>query len=258
MIVTDSKVIQLYQQNYSLSQIATLCKKSRGTITKVLLSHNIPIRDNNAYKQKQCNYDFFHNITSEAQAYWLGYVWGDGAISKNNTNFVIKIGIQDKEHLELFKCHLNSEHKLGVYTNHSGFINGNQFCQLSIISEQMCNDLLQYGVCNPKVNRTIPNLSQELIPHFIRGYFDADGSYTQRKGNGGLISFCGPPSIIIQIQKLIQQYCNTQANIYYYKNRNAADYRIGGMNDIRMLYELMYQNATVYLQRKKDKFNIGE
>lgn len=257
MIVTDSKVIQLYQQNWSLSKIATLCEKSRGTIKKILLSHNIPIRDNNAYKQKQCNYDFFHNITSEVQAYWLGYIWGDGTIGKNNTNFAIKIGIQDKEHLELFKYHLNSEHKIGVYTNHSGFINGNQFCQLSIISEQMCNDLLQYGVCNPKANRTIPNLPTNLIPHFLRGYFDADGSYTVHE-YGGLISFCGPQEIITQIKSLVQQYCNTQANIYYYKNRSAADYRIGGINNIKALYDFMYQNATIYLQRKKDKFNLKD
>ena len=79
------------------------------------------------------------------------------------------------------------------------------------------------------------------MPHFIRGYFDADGSLTINKNTkAGIISFCGPIEIISQIKPIIQQHCNTKAGIYRYKTRNAVDYRIGGTNNIKALFSFAY------------------
>lgn len=232
-------------------------------IKRVLKENNISIRDNNTYKQKYFNENYFETITTENQAYWLGFLWGDGSIHRNkNGEYCISLhlSIDDKSHLEKFKQEINSEHKITIAKSKWGFNKNNiephYSCAFCIHSLKTYNDLLKYGLYNPKSKRILPKLNPALMSHFIRGYFDADGSLTINKNTKtGMVSFCGPIEIISQIKPIIQQHCNTKAEIYKYKTRNAADYRVGGTNNIKALYNYLYKDATIYLERKKEKFN---
>jgi hypothetical protein len=51
-----------------------------------LLDNNITIRNNNIYKNKECNIDYFEIIDTEDKAYWLGFIYADGCITKNKYN----------------------------------------------------------------------------------------------------------------------------------------------------------------------------
>ena len=59
---------------------------------------------------------------------------------------------------------------------------------LILSSKHMCESLEKYGLTQNKTfTITFPNfLNEKLIPHFIRGYFDGDGttSVFKRKDNG--------------------------------------------------------------------------
>lgn len=256
-------IIDLYVND--LKSMTFISKKyhiDKSTIKRVLKENNIEIRDNNIYKEKSFNQNYFKNISTEAQAYWLGFLWGDGSIHTNKLNqycISLNLSINDKFHLENFKKALNSNHKITISKNKYGYLkNSNAVhysCKYCLRSIKMYNDLINLGVRNPKKDRTIPNIESSLMSHFIRGYFDADGSLSYSKTNNGIVSFCGPIEIIQQIKLIIQQICNTKAEIYKYKNRNAADYRIGGKNNLIDLYNYLYKDATIYLKRKKDKWD---
>ena len=79
---------------------------------------------------------------------------------------------------------------------------GKNAYSIFINSSKMANDLSQYGIIPNKSHLDsifLPNLENELISHFIRGYFDGDGI---AKSNGYL-GFCGSKTIIQQINTFI-------------------------------------------------------
>ena len=62
---------------------------------------------------------FFDVIDTEEKAYWLGFIYADGYVTK--TVFGIKLKDSDTCHLEKLKSALKSEHSIGHYTIRSGF-----------------------------------------------------------------------------------------------------------------------------------------
>ena len=89
----------------------------------------------------------------------------------------------------------------------------------------------------------------------MRGYFDGDGTvYFTRKNEimFGIIS--------------TKEFCETYLlNLPYNgKTRPIKDYRttknvynlkIGGKNQVKVIFNFLYKDATIYLKRKKDKFD---
>ena len=93
----------------SVSKISKFYKVNFSVITRVLKENNIEIRDNNSYKSKKVDENFFHDIDTQEKAYILGFFFADGCLTKKGT-FGIKI--KDKELLERIKQELKSEHKI--------------------------------------------------------------------------------------------------------------------------------------------------
>ena len=103
-------------------------------------------------------------------------------------------------------------------------------------------------------------LNEELIPHFIRGYFDGDGttSVFKRKDNGKVdccislmssIQFCQGAKNFLET-KNISMHINHQSGT----NEQNAVLRSHSKKEILKFKELVYKNAGLYMQRKYDKF----
>ena len=66
----------------------------------------------------------------------------------------------------------------GMYSNKS------YEYKLALNSDKLVSDIEKLGVVERKtLTLTFPNLREDLIPHFIRGYFDGDGSVFLHKGS---------------------------------------------------------------------------
>ena len=89
--------------------------------------------------------------------------------SSSGKQIVLCLKDSDSYLVEKIKNYFSPEITLQKRRNNVGF---------AISSQIICENLSQYGI---KVGKTyselsIPsNLSIDLIPHFIRGYFDGDG-----------------------------------------------------------------------------------
>lgn len=68
------------------------------------------------------------------------------------------------------------------------------------------------------------------------------------------ISFTGTQDMLLGIRQELQKIINTHANVYKYKNKEIFDYKVGGMKQIKIIYDYFYQNANIFLGRKKNKF----
>ena len=218
---------------------------------------------NKINRKYKLNENFFDNINSEIKAYWLGFIWADGCIFKTNprssgpNRLNLTQKISELNHLELFKHAIQSNHKITLNNN-------KQTYSLNINSRKLCKSLENLGF-NIKTKRiNISKMPNKLIRHFIRGYFDGDGCisiYTQNFKNYKIhrqeFSLTGNKDLLLQIQKILENNINITRNlkIKTYKNTNkAVTIRYGKQSDIDKLFKYLYENASIYLKSKYNKF----
>lgn len=211
-------------------------------------------------QQNRCrlNEKAFDNIQSEEQFYWLGFMYADGNISKEGNRIEVRLSIKDKDHLEKFRKFLNLSTEI-----RTGVCNGNGFCHLSVRNKHMWDTLNSLG-CTPQKTLTLqfPNISlfkkKENILHFIRGYVDGDGCLTiylnaTKTSIRTELSLIGTESFLKSVNKLFQ-------NKGYIKNKSsegwdnkAFDLSFSNVPS-RKIARYLYENATIYLNRKYEKF----
>lgn len=73
-------IIDLYNNNVSLRQIAEKTHHSRKSITQMLEHLNIKTTYGNHYKYNSLDENFFSVIDTDEKAYWLGFLYADGCI----------------------------------------------------------------------------------------------------------------------------------------------------------------------------------
>ena len=147
-----------------------------------------PRGGSNRYKFRT---NFFKNWSNE-MAYVLGFLYADGnitdAASSSRTQY-IKFSNSEKKILEKIRAVLKAEHPIRVRpprkTLHVGgktYISLEQFF-LRIGSRRMFTDLKKLGlVPNKSKVMKFPLVPSKYLSHFIRGYFDGDGTiYIEEK-----------------------------------------------------------------------------
>lgn len=212
------------------------------------------------------NSAYFNDIKTEHQAYWLGFIWADGSISKTakRCSGYNRLTISQKEteriHLEKLAKELNSSANLTEYEPYPN----KKIVNLSINCRPLCQQLEQLGYGTKDKRIHIPPIPNYLIRHFIRGYFDGDGclSIYQQKTKQWLVnrqewSLTGNPIFIKEIQTILNQETTVSQSVRLksYKNTNKAiSLRYGRKSDIDALYHYLYDNCTVYLNSKHQRF----
>lgn len=200
--------------------------------------------------------DYFSCIDSPAKAYFLGFISADGCIhhpkQKKQDIIRITIHVKDVKILELFKSAIQTDKPIHTIK---------QYASLEISSQQMSNDLKSLGLSYQKTyNNSIAIVSKELMPHFIRGYLDGDGSITNQR-NKSLsdirVSFSGYKSNMDQLQNYL-----SSMNILTEFIQDKRCYTNGDINPFGALtftnrlnkysfLKLIYSNCdNLYLDRK--------
>jgi LAGLIDADG-like domain len=203
------------------------------------------------------NDNFFEAITTENQAYFLGFLYADGYV--NRRKFVLSLQEKDKDILEKFCLALNTQHPLYFTPARKTIINDKEYqCQgqfsLCIYNVKMCKDLHNLGCFqNKSLTLKFPTcVPDHLLNHFIRGYFDGDGWVSEAKGYRRIVGFISSASFI---ETLNQKFSHLPHSIDKRRQKQgllALHYRSKKTFD--WWYKYLYTDATVYLKRKKDRF----
>lgn len=253
-------ICQLYKNGVSLRKISILTKHSRTSITKMLEEGQIKTIKGNHYRYYTFDYDYFEKIDNANKAYWLGFLYADGCIIEptkyGEPEFKLALGKIDEEILLYYKHDLKSTYPIRYdYSKHRKN-NKHQIQSIcSYRSAKTVSDLIDKG-CVPRKSLILdfPNEKQvpkQFIYHFIRGYFDGDGSIS-KKNNTGSFSICitGTENFIKQLYK----YFNF--GIIYKDKRKVNSWylRINKKQDVKIFYEKVYKDAERFLKRKYDKF----
>lgn len=203
-----------------------------------------------------CNYDYFSIIDTEEKAYWLGFIYADGNVNNANNTLTINLQAGDKDHLsKLNKC-IEGNYSVKV-TQDKRDDKTYWNARLSVYSTKLVKDLINNGVVPNKTSvMTFPTIQNDLLRHFVRGYFDGDGTVCERKHKKGqsdlACSFvCGSQSFLESLRSLL--FINN-INSYTVRDKGNKVYlSLAGLQNPDNFLKYIYQDATIYLDRKFEK-----
>lgn len=227
--------------------------KSRGHQTINGLHYN---------KRHSCNDSFFETIDSEKKAYWLGYLFADGYNSTDKNMVSFSQSEPQEEMVYKFKEDLEATQPISIIGSRTNTIHGKEITskpahKITINSKQLSDDLAKHGCTQGKTfTITFPNIDDQFKSHFIRGYFDGDGSVTNVKNTTGTkaqFNIIGTLDLLLGIQKeLVNKAGLNEIKISRArKNSNVYQLVYGGIENVKKFYSYLYLDSEIYLPKKK-------
>ncbi len=245
------KMIEEYKQGDSTCVLGRRYNVSNVAIYNLLKRRNIPMRTPSQSKQEyKINENFFDIIDTEEKAYWLGFICADGYLNFKRNSLSIGLSKKDKNQLNKLRLSLDSNHPINEYTyTYSDFV------RLYIGNVHIINSLKKYINSNKTFSLLFPNLQKNLEQHFIRGYFDGDGCVTGNRKNPQF-SLTSNQYFLEELKKRLisSGLNNTKNEIRHKKQKSIQTLRYCGINNIKKIYKYLYNNSTIYMERKKNVF----
>ena len=263
----EKQIIDMYtNQIISTVKIGNIFNCGNKTIAKVLEKHNIP-RTGVGKRVHSLNEHYFDVIDTPNKAYILGMLYADGYNCLSKCTVRLQLQYTDKDILESIRMELDSKKELNFIrcsdkVSSNGFISKDMY-QLEIYSSHMCKTLEKLGmVQNKSLVLTFPTfLDSTFYSHFIRGYFDGDGSYCHRYvgdkyGNSDVITITSTESFCNDCLNIIRQETGIGGGIYDASNHNGITkvLSISGVNQANKFFEWLYKDAELYLKRKHNLY----
>ena len=242
------EIASLYEKGESPKNLALKYGINYSTVFEYLKIFGIKPKGN-TQKIHKCNVGIFKKVDTEEKAYWLGFIAADGNISKSELK--ITLSYKDKDHLIKFCKFIDLQTPIKEINN-----NGYPAVSINIGSIEMAKDLLNYGITpNKSLSLKFPdNLDINLIQHYIRGYFDGDGSaYVKGKYKTPAINFVGNKDFIKCLSLLIETFCGIITPIYKHsKSKNVMYAVISGEFRVKIFCDWLYKNESISMTRKKE------
>lgn len=204
----------------------------------------------------------FSEINNEESAYWLGFIMADGYITYDTLARNYELGIElkntEENHLKKFAKFMKTNAKITYRTKKCNHFNKitTKSVLIRIYCKKIVDNLIKHGIEPRKTGKeNIPKIKNDLFIHFLRGFFDGDGSiYKDKK-----IKFyktnitCMNEDFLKCIRKILYDKYNIISNVYCYTNSYKTKmYKlcIHRKRDNLFFLELLYKDSKIYLDRK--------
>lgn len=247
-------IAYLNNSTYTFSDIQKIYKIKSDTLKRRL---SVMGYDNSRRYQRNFNRNAFDKIETEADAYWLGFILADGYINEDRQFLKIKLGKKDKNHLLKFANYMQEENPK-LIEEFGGAITKDNLCVgIEYDSSTLIENLKKYKLCQAKSGKEIPIYFNdiELTKAYIRGIIDGDGCISPSvKG----IKVLGSLATCEYIKDFFGKYYNYQPEKeYIHKYGVIYCFELKNKIALKVIKEELYQNATIYLDRKyKQALNI--
>jgi hypothetical protein len=247
-------IVNDYLNGVSMSELVVKHSLHRSTLQKILLRHGVKLHKNKS--KIKCDKNFFNVYTNES-CYWAGFILADGNLRVDRNSLQLKLGKIDKNHLYSFLKDIKCE-DLNLVKEYKDYV------LLTIHLDEYKNGLINnFGITPNKtftadISDKIPT---DMLIHFIRGYFDGDGSIT--KTTTITVSFVGTEILLLKLTEyfknkfnIILKSKNDTPPIQKSKNVLIGSVSYSGKNAIKIMngfYNDLSENN--YLKRKLNKYN---
>ncbi len=257
----QEEIIKKYICGLSIDKLQEIYPQyGRNRIYRMLKEKSVMRNNSEKSRKYTYNKDFFKVIDTEEKAYWLGFIYADGYIvngikGKNKDSLGITLNNEDKGHIDKFRKAINSNHPIKIYKTKYG----SDCARIIIQDEELVSDLIKLGVLRNKslILRfpTTDMVNESLIYHFIRGYFDGDGSFKKKgqKLKGYDFSVLSTIEFLTELRTYLGvdneiRKCN--------KNNDSNNFHLtfGGNQKVKQIARMLYENANIYLDRKYERY----
>lgn len=189
---------------------------------------------------------------SEYSCYWAGFIAADGCVdSKSRVRVMLKY--DDINHLEKLKDYLKSTHAISINTDKYNR------CSFEATSSHLCDMLdLNFNIVPNKTHKLkfpshIPN---KYLVHYLRGYFDGDGSICESFSNKNSITATiyatfasGSRDFSVKLFEYLKNTMGLGGHLQEFTD--SAKWQLKyNTNDAKTLLAYMYEDSSVYLDRK--------
>lgn len=247
MDITTKNYFELKTQGLKRIEIAEKFGLTDGQLKKLITKNGWakikPILNENSFKE-----------LNEGSAYWAGFIAADGNVDSKN-RIRIMLNYDDTSHLEKFKAYLSATYTISSNTNKY------YRSSLEFTSKVIRADLEKHFLIVPNKTSTLEfpaKLPLEILRHYIRGYFDGDGSVCESFSNANSKTsslyatfVCGSKSFGQDLFEFLQIFVGLRGTLQDFENKIQIKFNT---NDAKILLTWMYSNSSIYLDRKYNKY----
>lgn len=209
--------------------------------------------------------DFFEKIDTEEKAYILGFISSDGYINRKLNHIKVDLKYIDKDILLKIKDAMEYTGEIKEYSYRNKVSNyeyENKICRLIICNKKLVDSLYEYGVVQCKSNTIgfpFNKIETELYRHYIRGYFDGDGSISiyKEKNNSLSLNITSSDKMCCDIKNILENiFVGVKIYKYHRKesNKNNSTIIISNKKYVTDIMNWMYNKSNIYLDRKYHKY----
>lgn len=191
------------------------------------------------------NHEYFEDLATPEQAYWLGFLAADGGIIKNAKTYALRLELaeDDREQVQAFTHAMGSNKPLW---NRRGCVG------VSLDSWRLVASLERLGISQRKSAIVQPwDGPSELMPHYWRGLFDGDGSICLSRSRWQM-SICGSEACVQEFAVWARSVTGSRAKAIPVRPGSTCwQWVLGGHKMAVPLARELYENAPVALKRKQ-------
>jgi hypothetical protein len=256
--ININELKQIYKETQSIRKVGEYFNMSHEKARQLLNKHNLC----NKLTRYNCNHDFF-SLDNQWSFYWAGFIAADGSIDYMRNVLGIGLAQKDKIILETFKQHINAENPIYDYLVKNSLRNprwnDSVKSEIKITSNKLCEDLKRFNVVPRKsLIYTFPEwlIAHPLVNHFMRGYFDGDGSFFINVGRNRFakqiyFNLRGTIEFLTIYRLILERECGLIVeDIPIRINCGIGMLEYGGNNIVGKIAKFLYHDAVVYLERK--------
>lgn len=267
-----NEIERLYIEGSTLDEVAEITGSHRAAIYRYLKMKGLMRNRSKANllwsKRNQKNVDFFSVIDNQDKAYWIGFIAADGyvRIKGEGRTLYVELSSVDKEHLVKFANIFDRKIQERTRKQRSGYLSNMVYCTVCCAS--LCNDLMEKGIIPRKsysdnLKTVMDHIPDGFMNHFVRGYFDGDGSIHFDKKKSAHLSFVSNYGFLERLRAEILRYVSVSCPVIKKMSRGngiAHNLTWEGNNQAFKLAQWLYQDASIYLKRKRlifeQRFNL--
>lgn len=252
---------------YTGADLAEYYNISSVAVNALLRRHGYKAKSQSELQRKYpIKENFFDVIDNEQKAYILGLLYADGCNNTKRNAIMLSLKEDDKDILDQITQLLQPTKPLRYICNskqrkRNGFENSKNSWQLNISNKHISQRLVELGCVSNKTNflkfPTEEQVPKHLQRHFIRGYFDGDGSVSD--GKRCKVNIIGTIDFIKKIQIILfneLSFAPTKLTDRWKERKtNIRSLGIAGRKQCISFRDWLYKDATICLERKKNIFD---
>lgn len=206
-IQDEEDIANLYKRGKTTNGISKLYGCSQQTISNILsnLDTDIRSRGNHCFSKGSI---FLPSELTSVSAQIIGFVFADGNVfhSEKTNSKRLSIKIKDEQYIKQLAFALDKPYKI---------LKKEGLCSLSFASEMLFDTLVDSYGCIPNKSKNmysdkLNNIPEAYLNHFIRGYFEGDGSilWYPKYNKRMLVFTSGDCEFLNWLDTLLSQKCN--------------------------------------------------